>query len=84
MCSYRQCDLCFVKEIDLVGRFIKGFSYLHNVATLELYPEKCIGCGWCLEVCPHQVFPLVKNKTHHRFQCLHGMWHLCQNLPARY
>ncbi len=37
---------------------MKGFRYLRNVATLELNPNACIGCGRCLEVCPHQVFSL--------------------------
>ncbi|MBW2052288.1 MAG: 4Fe-4S binding protein [Deltaproteobacteria bacterium] len=35
-----------------MGRLI----YLKNVVTLELDPEKCVGCGVCLEVCPHPVF----------------------------
>jgi ferredoxin len=35
---------------------MKGFRYLPDVATLELRPEACVGCGRCLEVCPHQVF----------------------------
>ena len=42
---------------------MKGFSYLRNVATLELHPEACIGCGRCWEVCPHQVFSLRENKA---------------------
>lgn len=42
---------------------MKGFSYLRNVSTLELHPEACIGCGRCLEVCPHQVFSLRENKA---------------------
>ena len=42
---------------------MKGFSYLHNVATLELNTEACIGCGRCLEVCPHGVFSLLENKA---------------------
>ena len=37
---------------------MKGFAYLRNVTTLELAPERCIGCGRCVEVCPHQVFTL--------------------------
>jgi len=37
---------------------MKGFRYLSNVATLELDQDRCIGCGRCLEVCPHQVFQL--------------------------
>ncbi len=30
--------------------------YLPNVATLRYDQGLCIGCGMCLEVCPHQVF----------------------------
>jgi len=30
--------------------------YMANVVTLELFPERCTGCGRCLEVCPHEVF----------------------------
>lgn len=37
---------------------MKGFRYLKDVATLVLSPEACIGCGRCVEVCPHQVFVL--------------------------
>ncbi|MBU5638925.1 4Fe-4S binding protein [Geomonas sp. Red69] len=35
---------------------MKGFRYLQGVATLELSTPLCIGCGRCVEVCPHQVF----------------------------
>jgi len=35
---------------------MNGFRYLDNVVTLQLDPSKCVGCGRCLEVCPHQVF----------------------------
>ena len=30
--------------------------YLKDVVTLELSKEKCVGCGMCLDVCPHAVF----------------------------
>ncbi len=30
--------------------------YLAGVNTLEFDPRRCVGCGTCLEVCPHQVF----------------------------
>jgi NAD-dependent dihydropyrimidine dehydrogenase PreA subunit len=43
---------------------MKGFSYLKNVATLRLDEDACIGCGMCVEVCPHQVFVLSGEKTH--------------------
>lgn len=42
---------------------MKGFRYLENVATLKLDQPTCIGCGRCLEVCPHQVFELVLKKA---------------------
>ena len=35
---------------------MKNFRYLENVVTLKLDESICIGCGRCLEVCPHQVF----------------------------
>ena len=38
---------------------MKGYRYLPDVVTLKLFPEKCVGCGVCTEVCPHQVFALI-------------------------
>jgi len=29
--------------------------YLKDVVTLSFQPEKCLGCGTCLDVCPHGV-----------------------------
>ena len=31
-------------------------QYLKDVVTLKLEASRCIGCGRCLEVCPHAVF----------------------------
>jgi NAD-dependent dihydropyrimidine dehydrogenase PreA subunit len=31
-------------------------KYLANVTTLQYAPEKCAGCGRCVEVCPQGVF----------------------------
>lgn len=42
---------------------MKGYSYLPDVATLELDQGACIGCGMCMEVCPHQVFALSGDKA---------------------
>lgn len=38
-------------------------QYLRNVVSLRLDAEKCIGCGRCLEVCPHGVFVLENGKS---------------------
>ena len=37
--------------------------YLKNVATLHITPEQCIGCGKCMEVCPHAVFSIEDRKA---------------------
>ena len=42
---------------------MKSIRYLEGVATVELDEERCIGCGMCETVCPHQVFSLVGKKA---------------------
>jgi ferredoxin len=37
--------------------------YLKNVTTLRVDEKKCIGCGMCLTVCPHEVFALPQGKV---------------------
>jgi ferredoxin len=32
-----------------------GNRYIENVVTLSLDRETCIGCGACVDVCPHRV-----------------------------
>ncbi len=32
--------------------------YLENVTTLKLAEERCIGCGMCMNVCPHAVLSM--------------------------
>ncbi|MBP2643203.1 MAG: 4Fe-4S protein [Firmicutes bacterium] len=38
-------------------------KYLKNVVSLNMNTEKCIGCGMCLEVCPHNVFRMDAGKA---------------------
>ncbi|NLK71831.1 MAG: 4Fe-4S binding protein, partial [Clostridiales bacterium] len=33
------------------------------VCTLKLDSDKCVGCGRCIEVCPHNVFRILKGKA---------------------
>ncbi len=42
---------------------MKGFRYLADVATLELDPAACTGCGRCVEVCPHGVFAIAEGRV---------------------
>ncbi len=37
-------------------------AYLPNVSTLALDADKCVGCGSCLPVCPHQILLLSDGK----------------------
>jgi len=38
-------------------------KYIKNVVTLKLDSNKCIGCGMCMDVCPHSVFELKEKKA---------------------
>ena len=42
---------------------MQKFRYLENVTTLKLDTEKCIGCGMCEIVCPHNVFKVGNPKA---------------------
>jgi NAD-dependent dihydropyrimidine dehydrogenase PreA subunit len=41
-----------------------GLKYLKDVVTLKLNEDKCVGCGLCLQVCPHEVFSLKEGKAY--------------------
>ena len=38
-------------------------KYLANVTTLQFFPDKCTGCGRCVEVCPQGVFEMRENNS---------------------
>jgi len=38
-------------------------QYLKKVVTLKLNRERCIGCGNCVDVCPHAVFRMKNGKA---------------------
>jgi NAD-dependent dihydropyrimidine dehydrogenase PreA subunit len=50
---------------------MRALSYLNN-NTLRLDEKKCIGCGTCLEVCPHGVFSVEDQKAQilHKRYCM--------------
>nr|WP_320010517.1 mercury methylation ferredoxin HgcB [uncultured Desulfobulbus sp.] len=37
---------------------MRGYRYLTGVSTLTYHQERCIGCGICVQVCPHQILAL--------------------------
>lgn len=43
---------------------MESLRYLDDVATLTLDEEKCVGCGDCIQVCPHGVLSLNGRKAH--------------------
>lgn len=51
---------------------MKQMSYLKNGQTLSFDAERCVGCGRCVEVCPHQVFAIEQRKARiaHREWCM--------------
>ena len=38
-------------------------KYISSVIKLELDQDKCIGCGMCVNVCPHNVFEMENKKA---------------------
>ena len=42
---------------------MNSFIYLRDVVTLSLDEKKCMGCGVCLNVCPHAVLSLTNGKV---------------------
>lgn len=42
---------------------MKIFRYIEDAPTLQLDRNQCIGCGLCLEVCPHRIFTLTDKKA---------------------
>lgn len=37
--------------------------YLSNVTSLELDPDRCVGCRMCLNVCPQSVWDMRDGKA---------------------
>ncbi len=37
---------------------MKSIRYLEDVVTLALEQDRCVGCGFCTQVCPHGVLAL--------------------------
>ncbi|SET16250.1 4Fe-4S dicluster domain-containing protein [Natronincola peptidivorans] len=38
-----------------------SLQYIKDVANIKFDKNKCIGCGMCLDVCPHEVFAMTIN-----------------------
>lgn len=42
---------------------MKDFRYIPGVTTLDYAGDRCVGCGSCADVCPHQVFAMKEKKA---------------------
>ena len=42
---------------------MKEFRYMEGVATLKVDRDKCIGCGQCVQVCPHRILTVQDRKA---------------------
>lgn len=42
---------------------MSALRYISDVVTLRHDPDKCVGCGNCVEVCPHAVFAVEERKA---------------------
>ncbi len=42
---------------------METIRYLEDVSSLTMDVDKCIGCGLCTQVCPHNVFELRQGKA---------------------
>ena len=42
---------------------MSALRYISDVTTLRLDSDKCVGCGKCVEVCPHAVFAVEERKA---------------------
>ena len=40
-----------------------ALRYLEGTVTLRLDTEACVGCGMCLDVCPHGIFAMEGEKA---------------------
>ncbi len=49
---------------------MREWRYLLNGSSLALDAETCIGCGSCVEVCPHDVFLVEAGKARIRDRAL--------------
>lgn len=38
-------------------------TYIKNGSSLGIDPEKCIGCGICIDVCPHAVLEMQDRRA---------------------
>ena len=43
---------------------MKAFRYLPDATTLAYDSDRCIGCGSCVDVCPHSVFAIQDKKAY--------------------
>jgi len=52
----------FLKGCTNVCAWCHNPESMHMQPELQLYPERCIGCGRCIEVCPEHAHQLVEGE----------------------
>jgi nitroreductase/NAD-dependent dihydropyrimidine dehydrogenase PreA subunit len=51
------------EDRELVDRVKRDILYGHDIAPPSVDPEKCRGCGDCVQVCPSMVFELREHRS---------------------
>jgi NAD-dependent dihydropyrimidine dehydrogenase PreA subunit len=47
----------------ITGRHTMTLQYIRGIVTLQYNEARCIGCGICVDVCPHAVFIMEGKKA---------------------
>lgn len=56
------CDrspFCPVKRVCPVGAITQEVKGFFGAGTPKVDPNKCVGCGKCVQVCPHRAVKMV-------------------------
>lgn len=49
----------FLKGCNLRCAWCHNPETLHPKPEVQYFPDKCLGCGWCLKACPHEAHEIT-------------------------